>query len=135
MEHCIIKGERCSKCCEVLTVKNTKLFRDWKKYLRTHGFTDNEKNRDFEMTCSMTREISKRRVKKINPMLVKIVGNNQSYFTCKNYKGGVCTIYENRPYMCSGYPYYGRTKEEFLEQGDEALYTEDCTYYIDGDLK
>ena len=128
-EHCMIDGQRCSKCCEVLTININKNFREWSKYVRRYGYPDdfNHENKVHHML----RKVSKRRAKIINPGLVKKVGNAQSYFTCKNYTGSGCSVYENRPRICSGYPYYGLTKEDFLKTENVGLYRDDCTYFIE----
>lgn len=136
----MVDRERCSKCCEVLTIRTSVNFREWQRYVRRFGYShlnDIEYPKKSELQIySMTRQISKRRAKKINPHLIKIVGNNQSYFTCKHLGESGCGNYENRPKMCSEYPYYGKTKDEFfqLNKGlvsEKGLYTDDCTYYIE----
>jgi Fe-S-cluster containining protein len=129
-EHCVIDGERCSDCCKVLTINEGKNFRAWQKWVRRYGLGDNKNN----VLYKMTRKISKRRAKKINSSLVKTVNNNQSYFTCKNYDGEKCTMYENRPDTCSSYPLYGhdeKTWSKWLHDTDNiiGLYRDDCTYY------
>lgn len=129
-EHCMINGQRCSKCCEVLTVKESKNFREWRSYVRRYGYPDDYPQGNKVM--HMLRKISKRRAKKMNPQLVNRVGRNQSYFTCKNHTDSGCSDYENRPSMCSGYPYYGRTEREWLDSDEYkrgGLYRIDCTYY------
>lgn len=89
----------------------------------------------------MIKKITKRKAKKINPHLVSIVKNSQSYFTCKHLSESGCGNYENRPKICSQYPYYGKTPEEFIKtyvtdpgddyKGKKGLYTDDCTFYIE----
>ena len=144
-EHCMIDGERCSKCCEVLTISENKLIRAWLQYARRVDFKDfepddNSPKKEYQ-TYWMIKKISKRKAKLINPHLVSIVKNNQSYFTCKHLTDKGCGNYENRPSICSGYPYYGKSKEEFIktniqtlpenDKGKSGLYTDGCTYYIE----
>lgn len=127
----MIDGKRCSKCCEVLTISESKSFREWRAYARRYGRPDNFKG---DWIYQMLRKISKRRAKKINPKLVSRVGSNQSYWLCKYHSGSGCDNYEGRPRMCSEYPYYGRTLEEWQKSEEMkrgALYTEGCTYYIE----
>lgn len=127
-EHCMVNGVRCSKCCEVITMFMSKNHRDWRRYVRWYGYpTEFTGSRVFHLF----RVVSKRRAKKINPRLVSIVGNNQSYFTCKNFTGSGCSDYENRPDTCSKYPYYGRTKEQTMSESNEPLYDVNCTYFIE----
>lgn len=132
MEHCIVDGKRCSKCCEVLTIIESKSFREWRSYSRRYGYPDDFSNE--HKLPHLVRKISKRRAKKKNAKLVKRVNNSQSYFTCKNFTGFGCGDYENRPATCSKYPYYGKTISEW-EDTDEfkagGLYHKDCTYFIE----
>lgn len=131
-EHCIIDGERCSKCCEVLTIRESGNFRQWLAYARRHGESSAPVTHRHHL---MLVRVSKRRAKKINPKLVKSVGCKQSYFKCKNFTGSGCGIYETRPKICSHYPYYGIEKEKFLSDAisnnDKGLYADGCTYYIE----
>lgn len=132
IEHCVIEGERCSKCCEVLTIFHSKNFRDWQAYVRRYGYSDDPEYK-VDKIYHILRKISKRRAKKINPLLVKRVGNTQSYFTCKNLTSNGCSDYDNRPIMCSAFPHYGRTQEEWENSSEfksGGLYHEDCTYHI-----
>lgn len=39
------------------------------------------------------------------------MGNGYINFTCDAFQDGRCTAYENRPRMCSEYPFYGRAPE------------------------
>lgn len=130
MEHCMINGKRCSKCCEVLTLKLSKWSRDLQKRARRENVPDYKDVHTF----TMITKISKRRAKKKNKFLVDQVGNTQDYYTCKNLKDGICTNYENRPSMCSKYPNYSNTEAEWKKWVLETdnligLYTPDCTYY------
>lgn len=132
MEHCMVNGERCSKCCEVLTMRESKNFRDWRSYARRYGYPDNTK---VDKIHHMVRKISKRRAKKINPHLLSEVGKDKSqhYFTCKNLTENGCGAYESRPRMCSEFPHYGRTEREWQESDEfkgGGLYDKDCTYHI-----
>lgn len=128
-EHCMINGERCSKCCEVLTIKSSKNFREWMRYVRRYGYP---KDYIGDKIYDMIRPISKRRAKKLNPHLVEKVGSRSNYWTCKHFTGSGCGDYENRPKMCSAYPHYGRTLKEW-EESDEykwgGLYHIECTFY------
>ena len=133
MEHCMINGKRCSKCCEVLTIELSGNGREWIKYARWTDFeTFEDKDKKELQLYWMIKEISRRRAKKLNPFLVSKIKGRQSYFICKHLKETGCTNYENRPSICSKYPYYGKTKEEFLKENKDykGLYTDDCTFYI-----
>jgi len=144
MEHCMINGKRCSKCCEVLTINESKSMREWMKYARRVDCTDLAKKKGSDkkelQLYWMIKKINRRRAKKINPYIVSIVKSSQSYFTCKHLTDSGCGNYDNRPKICSGYPYYGSTPKEFIKQyvtdtdeaykGKKGLYTDDCTFYI-----
>jgi Fe-S-cluster containining protein len=135
-EHCIINGERCSECCKVLSVYKSKSFIEWTKYVRRYGYPDDFD--DQNKVYHRLREISKRRAKKLNPYLVgKFSNNRQSFFKCINYNGKGCSDYNNRPQMCSGYPHYGRSVDEF-EKTDEFKekigYRIDCTYLVESEV-
>lgn len=132
VEHCLVNGKRCSKCCEILTMKETKNFREWRDYVKKYGIPDSD-NKQNDQIYKMVRPISKRRAKKLNPHLVSVIGNRQSYFVCIYFTGSSCRNYENRPATCSGYPYYGKTKSEWFESGEYLngpLYDKNCTFYI-----
>ena len=130
MEHCVINGKRCSKCCEVLILDENKNIRDNINYAIKNGIDHIHKSNPNRLIFSMLRKISKRRAKKINPPLVKEVRNKRSYYTCKNLTSKGCGIYDNRPLMCSGYPYYGLTPDEFAKTNEKPIYNSDCTYFI-----
>lgn len=136
--HCMVNGQRCSKCCEVLTIGANYNFKLWCRYVQKNGIPDNfvesEHSGDAIALYSMLKPITKRAAKKINPHLVSKVGSKQSYFTCVHYTGDGCGNYENRPRMCSDYPYYGLSKEQFEDTNTfkgKGLYTDDCTYFIE----
>jgi Fe-S-cluster containining protein len=141
MEHCLINGKRCTKCCEVLTINESKSNREWRSYARKVDFDSFEDGNKKELqTYWMIKKISRRKAKKINPHLVSIIKSKQSYFTCKHLTESGCNNYENRPSMCSGYPYYGKKPSEFIKEikdagesykGKKGLYTDGCTYYIE----
>ena len=94
------------------------------RYVRRYGYPDDF---DHENTVfHLLRPISKRRAKKKNPRLVKMIGNSQSYFTCKEFSGSGCRSYATRPAMCSGYPLYGRADVD----DEPPIYHKDCTYFV-----
>ncbi len=133
-EHCMIDGKRCTKCCEVLGLScYNKNLREKFSYFRRNPEKVSSKE---QQVFTMLRKISKRRAKKKNSYMVKRFTRNgvngQSFFTCKHFKNGKCNNYENRPTMCSGYPYYGQTEEEFKKSKTYPVageYRIDCTFY------
>jgi Fe-S-cluster containining protein len=53
---------------------------------------------------------------------------NFAFYQCEMLKGGLCSVYENRPKTCSDYPFYSsRGFEEYLDHPD-AFYVPWCFY-------
>lgn len=134
-EHCLINGERCSKCCEVINVTESKHMRDSLAYANRYGAESLDIPRP-ENIFHMLIKISKRRAKKINPQLIKQGGHNKhsmAFYKCRNFTGSGCGDYENRPDMCSKYPLYGKTEEEWQVEKKKyylgGTYRIDCTYF------
>lgn len=131
MKHC----NNCSACCEVIAIDNI-----------THEeFYDKvEQGVVSAIHGEMMRPLSRDEAFKRNPLIVssreemqKRFVRNTSYFTCTKLKDNKCSIYDQRPVMCSGYPFYGR--EVVNEQSHAELskaqlrrretpYSETCTY-------
>lgn len=143
MEHCMINGKRCHDCCKVLLIHSSYRYEEFvRKYPSNAGnYNMDAESDDYKNIADMLIPIKKRQAKKINPSLFKnprkeirewADRKDIGYFKCRHLVDGVCTNYENRPNMCSGYPYYGKTKEEFLETYSGAgEYNPDCTWFID----
>ena len=126
-EHCMIDGNRCFTCCQVIVLNETGKLRGWISYVRNHGYP-----KDFagDNLFHRVTKISKRRAKKINPYLVKRVGNAMSYYTCSSFTGSGCGDYENRPETCSQFPYYGEKPSVWLSDiASFPTYRNDCTYH------
>lgn len=109
-------------------------------YARRHGSDKLTNHAESERQIyTMIKQVSKRRAKKINKRLVGLVKNKQAYFTCKHLTSSGCGNYQNRPAICSGYPYYGLSKSEFKQkyvtendsESSAGLYSENCTYYVE----
>lgn len=134
MEHC----KNCSKCCEVIALDNVSHER-FAEMVKT-GKVD-------AIHGEMMRPISREEAIKRNPYVVtgrdrmREMHNAEgetSYYTCTKLVDNRCSIYENRPYMCSGYPFYGRepnenvhshawlSKKQLVRQ--ESAYSPTCTY-------
>lgn len=132
-EHCLIDGQRCSKCCEVINIRQSKNFIENINYARRYGDGHIPKEQRIYL---MLVKISKRRAKKINPQLIKQGNHNKqrmAFYKCKNFTGSGCGIYESRPDMCSKYPLYGKTQEEWDIHKKKfwmgGSYRIDCTYF------
>lgn len=116
----------CTKCCQAIHInKNTKLKGRFPK------------GSDQHLIVTSWKRISVRIAKKINPHIFnkKYHGNKevsakkrtQFFFKCKNLRNYGCSIYETRPQICSGYPYY---KEE-PKQHHGKDYHENCVYILE----
>ena len=76
--------------------------------------------------------ISKRQAKKRNPFMFSkgIWKSDRTYFKCNHLADNGCQIHESSPYVCSGYPYYGRSlvefKETYSEEGYRFEYSNSC---------
>lgn len=83
---------------------------------------------DNEFILKNWTQISKRRAKKINPFLFRGVHIAEAYYTCSKLGPDGCTVYEDRPPVCRGYPHYNHPPElinQMMKNGPE--YTEKCT--------
>lgn len=113
IKHC----NNCSACCEVIAIDNITHEEFYDKVGRgvvsaIHG----------EMMMPLSRDEAFQK----NPLIVSnreaVVarqGRITSYFTCSKLKDNKCSIYDQRPIMCSGYPFYGR--EDVNEQSHAEL--------------
>lgn len=118
MSSCIVDNKRCTRCCEV-----TLLSKDmYKSVLEDKGVSPD---------CNFVKEnwtpISNETAFRVNPYLRKSANaENAQYFTCKNVTKEGCSIYETRPYVCRGYPRYGRDTTSIAEYPD---YNRRCTEF------
>lgn len=131
IEHC----HDCSACCEVIAIDN----------LTHEDFYDKVKRGVVsaiygEMMLTLTRDEAFKK----NPTIVKgreeiLRGPEKvtSYFTCSKLKDNRCSIYDQRPVMCSGYPFYGRVEVDEQSHADlskaqlrrrDTPYSTTCTY-------
>ncbi|AUR95942.1 putative zinc- or iron-chelating domain containing protein [Vibrio phage 1.215.B._10N.222.54.F7] len=125
-------GSFCNACCTVISLY--KPFKHGEVKAARRAFNKRAK---LNIEIGMLRRISKRLAKKRNPFLVaklKKGGNFAKYtfYKCIHLKGGKCNIYDSRPYMCHGYPFYGQSPEHFLASDMfkmGAQYDKDCGYY------
>lgn len=146
MEHCMINGKRCSKCCEIILLNRHSFPYSWLEYARRYMKKDNYDREECEKLLGgvepvdlllMLKPIKKRIAKKRNPHMFKenpLWIKHSKFFECEHLTENGCGNYENRPPMCSRYPYYGKTKEEWAEHiaetGDSG-YTADCTFFVE----
>lgn len=139
MNHCVVKGERCTKCCEVIRMSDpegslTALMKG------IHPTIDG----DLKFMVKYWKIIPEYKAFEINPHLKTYVQdwineefvNDFIYFSCSQLTDEGCGIYENRPDVCRDYPFYNQNEIEwnannkhFGKYGGE--YTENCTYYLD----
>jgi Fe-S-cluster containining protein len=74
--------------------------------------------------------ISRRQAKKRNPkMFIEHGWKDKAYFKCNHLNDDGCSIHQSSPYVCSGYPYYGKSLTELNNQSLAGLrkeYTDYC---------
>lgn len=131
IKHC----HNCSKCCEVIAIAG----------VSHEAFAEKVRSGAVSpIHGEMMRPISRKEALKRNPLVVKgreeLARETQQesyYYTCTKLKDNKCSIYQDRPIMCSGYPFYGRmvvdenshaslSKAQLMRR--EAAYSETCTY-------
>lgn len=137
IKHC----HNCSKCCEVIALDNVTHERFAE--LLSKGKLD-------PLHGEMMRPISREEALKRNAYIVegrdklreitKSEGET-SYYTCTKLVDNKCSIYADRPIMCSGYPFYGKFPDENVQSHawlsktqfvrKEAAYSPTCTYVPD----
>ena len=131
IKHC----HNCSACCEVIAIDNI-THEDFHEKIRA--------GRISAIHGEMMKPISRDEAYKRNPLVVtgreevgKGTNHFTSYFTCTKLKDNKCSIYGDRPYMCSGYPFYDREPVDTQSHASlcktqlrrkETPYSPTCTY-------
>lgn len=112
----------CTKCCEAIRVEQDIFKRE----------NLSEAIGDIGYARDNWTHITSDEAFTINPLLkTKPVA---FYFKCKNLTPNGCGDYDNRPSVCSGYPYYGADNGSHASRSKKALvtryvpneYTENC---------
>lgn len=90
----------CSDCCKAIAVLTSSLSRGKELILKEDG----------QMPHGWQR-ISRRQAKKRNYKMFLGGGlwKNKTYFKCNHLTDNGCSIHKDSPYVCSGYPYYGKS--------------------------
>ena len=127
IKHC----DNCSKCCEVIAINGLS-----PKDL-AEGLVNGRFDPSYEMLIPLTRDEALER----NDHYVRraeLYDYHPGYYTCRHLDNGRCGNYENRPVMCSGYPFYGKWAGEDVQshswlaktqlQRHEVTYSPTCTY-------
>lgn len=117
---------RCGKCCEAIVLPQSL------EYIKVFG--KHSRSTDYGFAYRNLIPISREEALRINPHLVKWGESlNESFFyRCKQFceVSRSCIIHDERPHMCSGYPwYYSGVKER------DPLYSPDCGYKVDQIIK
>ena len=113
----------CTQCCKAIHLHKSVL-----------NFRGNPKAvGDVNFVLSNWKPISIRRAKKLNPHIfdksfhgakrVVKIKRDMIFFKCKNLTDTGCLAYENRPTVCSGYPFYDRPPHK-----PPTDYAKDCVY-------
>lgn len=133
MEHCVIGGVPCSKCCEVIALDN----KDYQFLL------DVRDSLDYDYAGMLT-PMSAEEAVSLNPLMQERITLNASqggkgvfFYSCKYLKDNMCSNYEGRPSMCYNYPYrrggFVDTRFHLVlsiaqYQRKEPAYAKGCTY-------
>lgn len=120
MTACTINGKQCTQCCRAITLSYTR------RYLgKAWGY-------DAKFILANWKQISRRRAKKKNPYMVRELGKRRhTFWHCARVTDAGCSVYDDRPNVCSGYPLYGqaydRVAKLYAERGFKPEYHPDCT--------
>lgn len=109
--HC----NKCGKCCEAIFLQHTK--KEVKGY---------KNNADAAFILKNWERISKKEALEINPHLAEWETKRHFFYRCAKFDKNtrLCSVHEDRPRVCSRYPFYGRDKLPF----SEPFYSESCGY-------
>lgn len=106
MTACIVNGKRCTSCCKAI-----RLDKDAVEHL---PFNTSE---DAVFVLNNWVRITTDEAFNINPYLKKRFSEYQIttgvFFKCNHSSENGCSVYNNRPPICRGYPMYSRTVKEF----------------------
>ncbi|WP_161624347.1 YkgJ family cysteine cluster protein [Alicyclobacillus acidoterrestris] len=98
----------CGKCCEAIRVNVSPEEKEHNKYVNS---------RDWSFIGEHWRNISEDEAFHINPLLrlqkeVGLIDHDVWYYACDMYDKSThkCMAHDDRPPVCSEYPYYGRIK-------------------------
>ncbi len=111
---------KCGMCCLTIPL-------DKGSYYRVLRGKINAVDGDF---IKKLKRISKRKAYKINPFLkVRASKLKVAYFQCPQLDEAthLCKIHNNKPMMCSQYPFYG---EPIIYCRDNLIYGSKCGYYL-----
>ena len=107
----------CTKCCEAIALNKDV----------TLCMTENSKG-DVGFVRDHFTEITQEEAFRINPKLKRWRADHK-FFTCEFLGENGCTNYDNRPQMCSGYPFYG-AKPSVSQLAPGGDYADDCVYFV-----
>jgi Fe-S-cluster containining protein len=100
----------CTDCCKAIGVRGMSSSKEKQKKLSNS-------------IPSGWERITKRQAKKRNPFMFSKGSwkSYSTYFKCNHLTDNGCSIHKSSPYVCSGYPYYGRSLIDF-----KGLYSEEA---------
>jgi len=115
------KCNQCGMCCRAIALRYTK---------KEIAATWSDINGKF-MVKNWVR-ISKKQALKNNPHVAHLQklyaeeGSTTYWYACKLLKDGLCSVHENKPPICSGYPWYDQQPDK-----GEYLYSATCGFKED----
>lgn len=105
MTACVINGKRCTHCCEAIHLP---------KHVADSLPTNNHPDAIFVL--NNWEPISTDEAFKINPYLQETFSDEGAYFKCKMLTIDGCSVYDDRPDVCKGYPTYNHNIEDFVNK-------------------
>lgn len=122
---------QCGKCCDTLAVVSL-TEEKWNERLDRYNadpITETAFCKDMQFLVESCVKLTKEEALKKNPILQQWIdkaGRDLIFFTCKNLVDNRCSIYDNRPQICSGFPFYNQ--DYTLLSLDFLLYDENCGF-------
>ena len=114
---------KCGRCCQVIRLDSN---------IFDPKYKGEKVNADYLFMKENWNLISYEKAIKINPYLIKWFEKAEDpfrgfFYTCKQYNPITkkCLVHNNKPLVCSKYPYYDRNELP----DDELPYSEECGYH------
>jgi Fe-S-cluster containining protein len=112
----------CGACCRVLTLpQSPEELRDMAALVRVLGIPS-----DYPFAAEHWRPLARDEAMRLNPFYASRLAPGAHLYSCDALgPDGRCTVYEERPLVCRGYPWYDGPPR------DMPLPDADCGYAVD----
>ena len=109
----------CGACCRTIAVEQSPdEMRRMAALTRVIGFPS-----DHQFTAEHWQPLTRDEAMARNPLYVTRVGPDLHWYACDRLgSDGLCTVYEERPLVCRGYPWYGEAPSAFPLADPECVY-------------